>query len=45
MMKGDHIYTLNHNIDKLTQQFAKHRLDDDDEDRSITVGGDVCLRV
>ena len=29
MMKGDHIYTLNHNIDRLTQLFAKHRPDDD----------------
>ena len=35
MMKDDHIYTLNHNIDILSQQFAKHRQydeDDDDED-------------
>ena len=31
-MKDDHIYTLNHNIDRLSQQFAIHRQDDEDND-------------
>ena len=36
-MKGDHIYTLNHNIDRLTQQFAKHRPDDDDDKDVVAI--------
>ena len=38
MMKGDHLYTQNHNIDILTQQFAKHRPDDDEyDDKDVVV--------
>ena len=38
MMKGDHIYTLNHNINRLTQQLTNNGPDNDkDDDQDVIV--------